>query len=72
MGHGEHSSAVAVVFSEVVEVVVNVERGKAVEVVDRSFKLHPPSIRSRMIHIKCKCITRLINQFVGCNYLGIV
>ena len=57
MGHGEHEHS-----SEVVEVVVDVERGKAVEVVDRSFKLHPPSIRSRMIHLKCRCITRHINH----------
>ena len=52
MGHGEHSSAVAVVFSEVVEVVVDVESGKAVEVVDKSFKLHMPSIRSKIIHLE--------------------
>ena len=53
VGHGEHehSSAIVVVFSDVGKVVVDAKRGKAIEVVDKSFKLHPPSIRSKIIHL---------------------
>ena len=49
MGQGghEHSYALAEVFSDVGDFVVDVERCKTV---DKSFNLHPPSIRSKLIH----------------------